>query len=246
VCESSLSGGTNCTLRAAIQEANALANNPLGTPDEIHFNIPGPGIQGIYTITPASALPSITQPLIINGYSQPGASTNFGSRGEADDAILVIELDGSSAGGGANGLDFELLNNTASSTVRGLAIGNFGGAGIAIGSGSTAVNVQGNFIGTDASGTLARKNTFGIDVSGSGNTIGGSSRDQRNVISSNTQQAIGFGNNGGFGNGGNTVQIGQGTGSGNLVQGNFIGTQLDGISPLGNLRNGVAFLLRCP
>ena len=39
----------------------------------INFNIPGGGIQ---TISPTSALPAITEPITINGYTQPGASAN--------------------------------------------------------------------------------------------------------------------------------------------------------------------------
>src|SRR5262245_41978390 len=38
ICETTASGGV-CTLRAAIQEANALANSPAATPDLIGFGI---------------------------------------------------------------------------------------------------------------------------------------------------------------------------------------------------------------
>jgi CSLREA domain-containing protein len=57
-----------CTLRTAIQEANATT----GT-DTINFNIP---TAGVATIAPASALPTITDPVTIDGYSQPGARPN--------------------------------------------------------------------------------------------------------------------------------------------------------------------------
>src|SRR5215207_1111122 len=57
-----------CTLRAAIQEANATA-----AADLIRFRIPGPGVQ---TIAPASALPFVTQSVTIDGYTQPGSSPN--------------------------------------------------------------------------------------------------------------------------------------------------------------------------
>ena len=53
--------GGNCTLRAAIEEANAL----VGT-DTIAFNIAG---AGTHTIRPFSALPSITDPVSIDGYT---------------------------------------------------------------------------------------------------------------------------------------------------------------------------------
>ena len=56
----------NCSLRAAIQEANANS----GT-DTINFNIPGAGVQ---TISPSTDLPPIAHAVVIDGYSQPGTS----------------------------------------------------------------------------------------------------------------------------------------------------------------------------
>jgi CSLREA domain-containing protein len=53
----------DCSLREAIVAANAAAGA-----DTIAFNIPG---AGPHTIAPASALPTITQPLTIDGFSQP-------------------------------------------------------------------------------------------------------------------------------------------------------------------------------
>src|SRR5262249_51335666 len=73
-----------CTLREAITAANA---NP--GPDIINFNIPG---AGVHTITPTSELPTITETVTIDGYTQPGASAN--TLTVADDAVLLIELDG--------------------------------------------------------------------------------------------------------------------------------------------------------
>src|SRR5215212_7882175 len=60
--------GERCTLRAAIQEANATS----GT-DTINFAIPTTEDP---TIAPASELPKITRTVTINGYSQPGAQPN--------------------------------------------------------------------------------------------------------------------------------------------------------------------------
>jgi hypothetical protein len=54
------------SLRAAITAANGTA-----APDTIEFAIPG---NGVHTITPAVQLPAITQPVSIEGYSQPGSS----------------------------------------------------------------------------------------------------------------------------------------------------------------------------
>src|SRR3954469_4204665 len=97
-----------CTLRAAIQQANATSGV-----DTISFNIPG---TGVHTITPATALPTITDPVTIDGYSQPGASLNTQAIG--DDAVLLIELAGNGVSGGISGL----FITAGSSTVRGLVI----------------------------------------------------------------------------------------------------------------------------
>src|SRR2546421_9893280 len=68
-----------CTLREAIIAANAHA----GT-DTIVFNIPG---AGPHTIRPTSTLPGITSPVIIDGYTQPGASAN--TLKDSDNAVLM-------------------------------------------------------------------------------------------------------------------------------------------------------------
>ena len=72
------------TLREAITSANNNANvnadvvavGTYGT-DTINFNISGAGVK---TITPGSTLPAITDPLTINGYSQPGSSESGKSK----------------------------------------------------------------------------------------------------------------------------------------------------------------------
>ncbi len=59
--------GVHCSLREAINAANAKPNGT--TPDEIHFNIPGAGVQ---TIQPTTALPYVSSGVIIDGSTQPG------------------------------------------------------------------------------------------------------------------------------------------------------------------------------
>jgi hypothetical protein len=91
--------------------------------------------------------------------------------------------------------------------------------------------VTGNYIGTDPTGTFAIGNgSTGVAIDGGfNNIIGGTAAGAGNLIS---------------GNGAGGVQIlGQQTvATGNVVQGNLIGTQADGISPLGNNGSGVSFL----
>ena len=72
----------------SLREAIVRANSHPG-PDLIRFNIPGTGVQ---TIALSSRLPQVTDQVLIDGYTQPGASPNALAVG--DNAALVIELNG--------------------------------------------------------------------------------------------------------------------------------------------------------
>ncbi|CAN5528747.1 hypothetical protein BH24ACT20_BH24ACT20_02710 [soil metagenome] len=209
-----------CTLRAAIEETNANANDATVV-DEIHFDIAG---TGVHTISPATTfgLPSITEPVIIDGYTQPGASPNTLATG--NNAALKIELDGTNAGAGAVGIGIGASN----SVVRGLVINRFGGAGVAIGSG-VGVQVEGNFVGTDPAGTIDLGNGgAGVRLfDGSFNVVGGASPGARNVIS---------------GNGGDGISVVRAQASTHRIEGNHIGTKKDGTSFLANGGAGVAIV----
>jgi CSLREA domain-containing protein len=88
VCQTSTPGV--CTLRAALQEANAASSAA-----EIDFNISGSGTQ---TIAPQSALPPLTNPngTTINGFTQPGSSANTDPL--VDNATYGIDLAGKGPG----------------------------------------------------------------------------------------------------------------------------------------------------
>ncbi|MFO0953902.1 MAG: Calx-beta domain-containing protein [Isosphaeraceae bacterium] len=94
------------------------------------------------------------------------------------------------------------------------------------GAGATGNVIQGNVIGLNPDGGSAFGNAFdGIHLDDApNNTIGGTSPAARNTISAN--------NNG-------VVLNGAGS-TGNIVQGNFIGTAVDGVTDLGNAVNGVS------
>src|SRR5262249_36614004 len=79
---------------------------------------------------------------------------------------------------------------------------------------------------TNLSGTDALANAVGVILEGgaTGNTIGGTAAGMGNVISGNT---------------GDGVQLNGTTTTGNLVQGNFIGTDVTGEAPIGNTGAGV-------
>lgn len=192
---------SHCTLREAINISNSTPNQQT-----IAFNIPGAGVK---TIQPSSMLPTISDPIIINGTTQPGFN-----------GTPIIEIDGSQAGPIANG--FYLT--TGGSVIRGLIINNFAGAGIVL-QGVGSNQIVGNYIGTDSTGTQARGNRDGIYILGTPeNVIGGTAPVDRNVISGNNDDGINF-------EGPNTIN--------NHVRGNYIGTAADGISPLGNAGDGI-------
>src|SRR5262249_55905505 len=123
--------GQDCTLREAINAANGSTN-----PSQILFAIPTDGsdlgcVAGICTIALENAqgvLPGITQTVLINGYSQTGATANTLNLSAGDDAALKIVLSGTNLGANANGLDF--CPGSVGSAVKGLVIENFQGSGI--------------------------------------------------------------------------------------------------------------------
>jgi Calx-beta domain len=200
------------SLRQAILDANASAGA-----DTIAFNIPGSGVQ---KITVATRLPTITDPLTIDGYTQPGSSPNTLAAGS--NAILLIELDGSvMSSPNDSSAPSGLIITAGSSVVRGLVINRFNGEGIRVGTNGGNL-IEGNFIGTDPTGTLRRGNTFyGLLILSSNNTIGGTSAAARNVISGNSSEGISI------------------SGSNNQIMGNFIGTNAGGTAQLGNGGNGI-------
>src|SRR5206468_3268713 len=156
------------------------ANSHSGA-DVIIFAIPG---DGPHTIQPLSPLPPITDPVVIDGFTQPGSVPN--SLLVGNDAQLQIELDGSLVSSPAHGL---VLGNGAS-TVRGLVINRFtNGAGILLLGPSNVV--EGCFIGTDSTGANAQPNNNGIRVEDApDNRIGGADPASRNVISGNRYAGV--------------------------------------------------------
>jgi CSLREA domain-containing protein len=256
--------GSVCTLRAAIQEANALSS--CSGAITINFSI-GSGVQ---TITPASIYPAITRPVIIDGTTQAGSScTTAGG--------LTIELNGTSAGSTNAQAGLQLDPGASGSTIKGLVINRFGNYGMFVNSSSN--NFQCNYLGTNVAGTSGLGNhNSGIRISGNSNVVGGSVAGNGNLISGNSGEGIRLvgtgtqiqGNyvgtnaagtaalpNGGGGVdiegsanttvggatagarnliSGNTGSSGVviATSSNTIVQGNYIGTDATGTSGLGN------------
>ncbi|HEX4631795.1 MAG TPA: CSLREA domain-containing protein, partial [Chthoniobacterales bacterium] len=225
------------SLREAITAINAgnnlgdpdiITQNPgtFGSSDVIHFNIPGAGVKTINVGGDASAsgigLPLITKRIVINGYTQSGASSN--TLANADNAVMLIELNGTGAGP-ANGLI--LGPGTDGSTIRGLVVDRFANDGIVIHSNGNTIS--GNFIGVDPTGTTRMPNgSFpgsgaGVFVQNAGgNTIGGPAPVDRNVLSGNALSGVRIVGELNF------------PANENIIQGNFIGVAADGKSSVGN------------
>ncbi len=193
------------SLRKAITKANASPGK-----DRIVFRIRG---RGPHTIRPASALPIITDPVVIDGYTQRGARPNTNPPELGSNAVLKIELDGTKAGA-SDGLSI----TAGRSTIRGLVINRFGQDGIVVGSWYNVI--EGNFIGTDVAGGSAAANLGnGVRITAAYNLVGGSSLAARNLISGNLNDGVQI--------------LGPGATS-NRVEGNYMGVDATGTAAIGN------------
>jgi CSLREA domain-containing protein len=200
----------NCTLREAINVANAAP----GT-DTIRFSIGS----GPKTIQALSALPTIVEPVTIDGTTQPGFS-----------GTPIIELDGSMAGAGSNGLRI----SGGGSLVTGLVINRFlaafpagGGNGILLET-AGGNEIRGCYIGTNMAGSADLGNGGdGVQISSSGaNLVGRIDAGQRiNVISGNDSFGVRV-----LGSGSDT----------NTIAGNRIGTNASGTVAVPNGASGVS------
>lgn len=205
-------GNKDCTLREAIN----AANTSVGVQETIEFDIPetvnSPGTCGILFhtcgIVLTAALPDIVDPVTINGYSQPGTAPNTLTLG--NDAKIHIILYGANLPPSSYGLTLK----AGKTTIQGLDIQKFGG-GIVVQSDNNVI--VGNFSGTDNTGQSASPNIYGVAIYGSNNQIGGMTPAARNLLSGNQVYGIFLS-----------------TGSHNTVQGNYIGTNAQGLAALSN------------
>lgn len=205
-------------LNALSAQEQAQVSGALSVPNTIAFNIPGAGVQSILVGTP---LPAISNGLIVDGYTQPGASPN--TLANADDAVLKVQLVG-------NRLFPGLQVDADGVVVRGLAMFGFTDA-IDIGSGAGA-RVEGNFLGTDSTGAVALGNAgYGVAIASGNNVIGGAAPSRRNLIVSNDY-------------GGIIVESEVADAApNNAIEGNFIGIGAAPRTLLSNGGDGVALLL---
>src|SRR5262249_15122921 len=132
------SGSSPLSLRQAIINSNG--HNPgAGNHNTINFSIGSVGSQ--QTITLSSTLASITMPVLIDGLSQGGSGNT----------TVLISIDGTSAGSGVDG--FTVASGAPTTTVSGLFIKNFTGAGVSVGGGVTA-DILTSILSANAKGVL--------------------------------------------------------------------------------------------
>jgi trimeric autotransporter adhesin len=204
----------DCTLRAAIQNANKTSNK-----DTIEFNISG---SAPFVVSVLDVMEPIEQPLILDGRTQTGYT----------DAPL-IEIDGSSLVEGKNGI--QLIGSSTGSEIYGLSIGGFKrlevspfsfGFGVLANTGNHII--QSNYIGIKPDGTTVNSNTGGglYFNNNGGNQIGGTQPNQGNVISGNGVGGLTFE--------GSTTNS---AATNNIIEGNLIGTDASGTLIKGNRFN---------
>ncbi len=197
----SITGGADeCTLRAAIQEANA------GSLDTIEFEIPAddPGITGgVARIEPATPLPGLVRAVEIDATTQAGATSSGAAHPATIDGRPAVELSGDATSG-----DGLTLTATADgSTVRGLSIGGFDGAAIRV-DGADDVTLRSLVVGAQADADTLWGNTIGIHATDADRlVIGGPASADRSILLAPSGTAVRL----------------DGTSTGNVIRGNEIG-----------------------
>ena len=165
--------------------------------------------------------------------------------------IIGLAADGETAAGFGNQYDGIVIDSAPNTTIGGTVAAarniisnntNNQGAGILITNfeepdGAYGTVVQGNYIGTDITGTEALGNDIGIDIEGaSSSLIGTDGQDgaadalEGNLISGNLTAGIIINAASAFVGGGTTIP----GAVDNVVGGNMIGTNLSGTAALGN------------
>ena len=178
-----------CNLFEAVLAANNNAPNfdcPAGDPpptvDSIVFEIPGSGVR---TITQSVAL-SPTESVIIDGFTQPGASpnTNTPAQGGLNGALRIELVATSNANVSATLGVGQVL------TLRGLVLRDASSAAVFVNGGR--LDLEGCYVGTSADGLAAAATTpVGVGLAGvAALRIGGTAPAQRNLFGGLAESAI--------------------------------------------------------
>ncbi len=187
-----------CSLRAAIENANALSGA-----NRIEFDLQGSTPQ---TIKPASPLPPLYDAdTIIDGYTQPGSRANT-DEGKSN-AVIKVAIE-------ATNQTWGLRIESSGNTIQGLSVYGARTNIELFSDGADGNVIAGNFIGTNPAGTYTKVNVVNLD-SGielthgpSQNRIGLPTLAGRNVVA-------GYGAQG--------IRVNGGPSNQNRIQNNIIG-----------------------
>jgi titin len=170
--------------------------------------ISGNGLSGVFLYTAAAARNAVVGNFI--GTDAAGAR----SIANAKNGVQINGAAGNWVGATKQG-------------ARNVISGNGNDGVLIVSAGATLNVVQGNFIGTDATGSKRLGNGwYGVEVSQADNVVGGAARGARNVVTANVY-------------GGVVMYLS--SAHGNRIQGNFIGTDCTGTKDLGNVVRGLEF-----
>jgi len=213
----------------SLRDAINLANGNPGL-DTVNFNIIP--TEKPVTIRPISQLPMLKDRagVFIDGFSQGGVP---GSNPPAS-AMLLVELNGSAAGK-SHGILIVSPNNT----IQGMVIDSFEQDGIRIeGTPDTTFNnyIYCNFIGTDMGGFIPCGNGWNKLRSWAGVNIIAGPGDTSFTHSNTVEGNISSGN---YAQGVSISNCPPGDNHSNLIIKNHLGTDIMGLSPLGNSCNGI-------
>jgi hypothetical protein len=235
----SISGADNLIGGIAPGSRNVISGNPFGVVviqglgNHIYGNYIGTDVTGTF------ALPNlfgvfVDGPTIVGG-TAPGTGNLISGNGGIGVQLAGIgnivqgnyigtDVTGTRAlGNGIYGVEITPGSNNLIGGIfpeaRNVISGNGGGIHIVV---STGNLVQGNFIGTDVTGSHALGNGNGLVVESSNNLIGGMASGSRNTIAGNA-----------------TTGVAIIAGGANRIQGNYIGTDVTGTAPVPNGSDGV-------
>ncbi len=162
-------GGDQCTLRAAIAQANATTGR-----DTVGFDTGVAALGSAPTIGIDSSLPTLSQAAVVDGCSAAPASIQ-----------PCVGLRANAGVPSFNGIGV----TTENVDVAGIAFTNLN-QGIFYGSGNNGLNVRSSWFGLKLNGTTQEPNEIGISVVGNAATIGGTTAADRNVFADNSDQGI--------------------------------------------------------
>jgi hypothetical protein len=205
---------TNDSGPGSLRDSILAANTTPGA-NTIAFSIPGTDVQ---TIAPLTALPTITNTLTVDGYTQSGSRPNTLTNG--NNAVLLIRLDGRSA------VSPLLALGGSGHLVRGLILVRANGDCLTLSCNNSTI--AGNWIGLDADNLASGNGGYGVYLNGmsgpcQGNLIGGYTPAARNVISGNSYN----------------IRVAFPNAAFNTIAGNFIGTDAAGALTRGSTFGGI-------